>query len=301
MNELISVIITTYKREMPILKRAIDSIINQSYQEIEVLIINDFYPYKEQIDKLINSFNEINFTIQVFHNSQNKGACYSRNIGIKNAQGKYIAFLDDDDEWKSEKLQEQYSLMKENTAMVYCSGLNIYVNGKTSEMTFIKGYPKEKQLEKLLSCNYMGGCSFPLIKTDILRKLEGFDESLPSSQDFDLWIRITETYNVSFINKPLVLYHIMPDSITRSDTKRIKGFYIILKKHKKLYNKYPKSAVQIYNSIITVNIEHKKYLKTILPFIKSFAFFPHNLSIISFWFSILIQKSFNHKDKNRKN
>lgn len=298
MNELISVIITTYKREMPVLKRAIDSIINQSYKNIEILIINDFYPYKEQIDKLINSYNNIIYTIKIFHNIHNKGACYSRNIGLKNAQGKYIAFLDDDDEWTSDKLKEQYSLMKENTAMVYCSGLNIYANGKTSEMTFIKEYPKERQLENLLSGNYMGGCSFPLIKTDVLRKLGGFDESLPSSQDFDLWIRITESYDVGFINKPLVLYHIMPDSITRSATKRIHGFYIILKKHKQLYNKYPKRAVQIYNSIITVNIEHKKYLKTISPFLKSFSFFPYNLSIIIFWLTILFKKISNRGYKN---
>lgn len=297
MNELISIIITTHKRDIHILKRAIDSVLRQTYHNLEIIIINDYYPYQKSIDQLISSYTT---PIIVFHNQTNQGACYSRNRGIQNANGKYIAFLDDDDEWVPEKLQEEVKLMDPKVAMVYCTGYNIYPNGEKKEITFIKAYSKEKQLNKLLYGNYMGGCSFPLIKTEVLRTLGGFDETLPSSQDFDLWIRITQEYKVVYLPKPLVLYYIMPDSITRSSEKRIQGYFSILKKHHCLYQRYPDCAIHIYNSIITVYVEHKEYLKTFIPFIKSFRYFPHNTYIIKFWFNIILKKIIKNGKSNRE-
>ena len=287
MSEVISVIITTYKRENVILKRAIDSVLRQTYTNIELIIVNDYYPNKDNIEQLLNTYN---IPIQVFHNPKNMGACYSRNIGIKNSHGTYIAFLDDDDEWHPEKLQKQQTLMLPDVAMVYCTGFNIYPDGHKKEMSFIKTYSHANQLEHLLFSNYIGGCSFPLIRTAVLRELSGFDERLPSSQDYDLWIRICQQYRIVYLPQPMVLYHIMPDSITRSSKKRVKGFYLLLKKHIQLYKKYPHSAVNIYNNIIVVHVEHKEYGKVLLPIIKSFRFFPYNLSILHFWFTAIYKK-----------
>ena len=289
MEDLISVIITTYKREMSILKRAIDTVLCQEYTNIELIIVNDYPPYKNKVENLIEK-NYINKNVKVIHNEKNKGACFSRNEGLSYSSGKYIAFLDDDDEWDKSKLREEKRMLNDDIGMVYCSGYNIFSSGKKEKISFIKEYSKEKQLEELLKTNYMGGCSFPLIKREVLNDLGGFDQNLPASQDFDLWIRITEKYKTLYIDKPLVLYHIMEDSITRDYKKRVMGYMLVLSKHKRLYNIYPKSAVHIYNSIITVYIEHKKYFRSILPFFKSFKYFPYNLSILLFWLNILFKK-----------
>lgn len=288
MNIIISVVITTYKRDNSILKRAIDSALAQTYSNIEIIIINDYYENKNNIEQLLNTYNA---PIRLFHNRENKGACYSRNVGLKNAKGSYVAFLDDDDEWEPEKLQEQLSVMtSSDIAMVYCTGLNVYPDGSRKIMSFIKDYPATCQLEYLLGSNYMGGCSFPLIRTDILHKLGGFDELMQSSQDYDLWIRICQSYKIAYLPKPLVLYYIMADSITSSSKKRVQGYRYLLKKHRELYKRYPRSAVKIYNSIVSVYIQHKEYRKIIVPIIESFRFFPYNLSILTFWLSVVFKK-----------
>ena len=130
--DLISCIITTYKRPISILKRAIDSIVSQTYKNIELIIVNDApqdTELEEEIKNLLDEYKTIPIVYIV--NNKNMGACYSRNAGITKARGKFIAFLDDDDEWLPTKLKKQYELMiKADVDLVYCSHYEVYRNGK---------------------------------------------------------------------------------------------------------------------------------------------------------------------------
>ena len=90
---LVSVIITTCKREPKMLKRAIDSVINQTYKKIEIIVVDDSpsdYELREQVEELVLSYG----TIKYIKNSKNIGAALSRNVGIEASEGEFIAFLD---------------------------------------------------------------------------------------------------------------------------------------------------------------------------------------------------------------
>lgn len=285
MKDLVSVIITTYKRNMNILCRAIESVCNQDYDAIEIIVVNDFPVNKQIIDITLQQYPYI----KIIHNMENFGACYSRNVGIKNATGKYIAFLDDDDEWNPNKISLQVEAMTKDIGLVYCTGERYYPDGTIHEMPFIKDCTKNP-IETLLSGNCMGGCSFPLIRADVLKTLNGFDEALKSSQDYELWLRIVGRYRIAYIDKPLVIYHMMDECITNSFEKRIQGFAYLFKKHKKLFKKYPQSTSVYLNKIIGLCVLHKQYGSAAKYVVQSLKFFPENRFILQFWGGVVLKK-----------
>lgn len=117
MNYLVSVILPTYNREKTLL-RSIYSVLNQSYQNLELLIIDD--GSNDQTEKLVGSIRD-NRIIYIKY-SKNRGACAARNIGIAHARGNYIAFQDSDDEWLPQKLDLQIKLLNTtNSDIVFCS------------------------------------------------------------------------------------------------------------------------------------------------------------------------------------
>ena len=105
---LISVIIPTFNRET-LLKRAIISVLNQTYQNLEIVIIDD--ASKDGTEKLVNNFQDSR--INYFKNDRNQGVQISRNRGLEIAKGLFISFLDDDDFWLKEKIEEQYKKFEE--------------------------------------------------------------------------------------------------------------------------------------------------------------------------------------------
>jgi len=296
MNEdLVSVIITTYKRDITILKRAISSVLEQTYKNIEIIIVNDYPPYELGIKELINKYDNIRC---IFHKN-NEGACKSRNDGINISKGKFIAFLDDDDEWFPKKIERQVSIIKKsNVDIVYCSGKYIY-SDRTSEKSPFIYYPEKNLLQELLKKNFMGGCSFPLMKKDKLLSVGCFDENFPSSQDYDLWIRFAINYNVGYIDEELVKYYVMDQSISSNIDKRIVGYKMLLKKYRKYYSKYPKSKADFYK-VITENAFHnKKFITTLITILESFSVFPHNYNVIFIPLSVSVKYILNRLNKKK--
>ena len=125
-EELVSSIIPTYKRT-DTLKRAIDSVLNQTYSNIEIIVVDDnvnFPEVRKKVVEIIESYNKNN--ISLVKNIRNLGGGLSRNEGIKIAKGEYIGFLDDDDEFFNTKIEKQYNLIKEKekegrkVGLIYC-------------------------------------------------------------------------------------------------------------------------------------------------------------------------------------
>ena len=163
---LVSVIITTYKREYKLLRKAIESVKNQSYKNIEIIIVNDtpkdnFY-YKEVEEKI----KEYGKSITYLAKGKNKGACHARNYGLTVAEGEAVAFLDDDDLWKKNKIKKQVEILKQNDVpMVTVKFETIIFNGSNKR---IKKVLKTKDtiltLREVLKRNTVGGCSAPVKK-----------------------------------------------------------------------------------------------------------------------------------------
>ena len=131
-NEMVSVIIPTHNRSNT-LERAIKSVISQTYPEIEIIIVDDNANNEEErqkVKKIVENYNNIN----LIQNKVNLGGGQSRNEGIKAAKGKYVAFLDDDDEFFPQKIEKQYELYKyvsskdDKVGLIYCYAEYISVN-----------------------------------------------------------------------------------------------------------------------------------------------------------------------------
>ncbi|MGN0612571.1 MAG: glycosyltransferase family 2 protein, partial [Porcipelethomonas sp.] len=174
---MVSCIITTYKREVSILKRAVDSIVNQTYKDIEIIIVNDAPAEAELREEIRQMLDEYDMDIRYIVHDVNKGACAARNTGIKESSGEYIAFLDDDDEWLPEKIEKQIGAFKKSdskTALVYCG--RVTVNDTTGTIEERKAeFHEGFVFDLLIMRNFIGSTSYPLLRTDVLREVGGFD------------------------------------------------------------------------------------------------------------------------------
>lgn len=201
---LVSVIITTYNRKIKYIKRAVDSVLRQTYSNIEIIIVDD------NVD--------INYRVEVQHYCRNKGikyimtsgkkgANYGRNLGAINSKGDYLAFLDDDDRWLPNKIELQLKCFNNpKIGMVYSNGY--VINKKTKILYTDKNhFINTSNIYYLLIYNYVGPTVTALIKRNCFFEVGMFDENLHAKQDYDLWIRLCEKYILIGINIPLYYYY----------------------------------------------------------------------------------------------
>ena len=202
--EQVSVIIPTYKR-FDTLFRAINSVRNQSFRDIELIVVDDNYDYpslRNKIkEKIINEYPEVKLIAENTH----LGGARARNIGVKNSSSEFIAFLDDDDEFKRNKIKKQVDYLVENStiALVYCYGTIIYPNGEEDmEKTCYEGNPLSVQMYYNIA-----GTSFWMIRKSVLLKIGGF-ESIHSHQDGVVLLKLlAHGYSIGVIKEDLITYH----------------------------------------------------------------------------------------------
>ena len=193
----ISVIIPTYNRKKT-LARAIRSVFNQSFSPFEILIIDD--GSNDGTEEWVKeNFQNIKYIYQ-----NNHGVSSARNIGIENAYGDWVAFLDSDDEWLPNKLYKQVKSIESNPKMKFFHTNEIWIrNGvRVNQMKKHKkygGYIFEKCLD---ICRVSP--SSVLIQKEVFDNIGIFDESLRVCEDYDLWLRITSKYPVAFLDIPLI-------------------------------------------------------------------------------------------------
>lgn len=243
---MVTAVITTCKRTPDVLERAIKSVISQTYKDIELFVIDDSpssYEYREQIKMMVESYS--NQRVVYIPHQKNSGACVARNTGLKAANGEYIAFLDDDDEWLPEKIEKQLDAFKKydsKTALIYCGRFTVDdTTGviKERQAEFHEGFVFDILIKK----NFIGSTSYPLLRTDVLREFGGFDPQMPASQDYDVWLRIAQKYKVGYVRESLVRYHIHDgEFITGNPNKKIVALERLNSKHE-VYLKKHKDAL----------------------------------------------------------
>ena len=226
---MVSAIITTYKREPSMVLRALDSILAQTYHDMEIIVVDDSpsdYPARADVRCVVEKRKEDNPEIDIRYiaHPANMGACVARNTGLEAAKGEYVAYLDDDDEWLPDKIEKQVQvLQKTDAALVYC-GYYIQDDRMGSRRESNNEYKRGKVFNKLLYSNFINSTSFPLIRKDCLKSVGGFDPMMQSAQDYDVWLRLAEKHEIECVAEPLVLYHEHEgERITTNPLKKING------------------------------------------------------------------------------
>ena len=183
MSKLVSVIIPFYRKHEYIYE-TIDSILNQTYQNFEILIIHDD-PLDDKIDDILN-LKKKDQRIKVISNQKNIGAGLSRNKGISESTGVYVAFLDSDDLWAKEKLEVQINFMENNKYDFSHTSYSVINNNK--KILSARSAKKEILFDDLIkSCDI--GLSTVIVKKKIL--LKNSFPSLTTKEDYVLWLNLS--------------------------------------------------------------------------------------------------------------
>lgn len=197
----VTVIIATYNA-IAYLPSTVDSVIQQTFTDFEVLIVDDGSTDEtvEWVSKLVDP--RVRLISQA-----NQGVAVARNQGIMGAQGEYVAFLDADDLWEPTKLEKQVKCLEENpqVGLVNTSIVNIDEQGKplgAVNAPDVEGNVLKYIVEEnLILCG-----SAPMVRRSCLEAVQGFDQKLMSAEDWDLWIRLAARYDFAVVREPLVLY-----------------------------------------------------------------------------------------------
>ena len=237
MNEpTISVIMATYNRAS-LISRAIESILDQTFQDFELIIVDD--GSSDNTKEVIAGFMQKDLRVKYFKNKKNLGLPKTRNEGIKVSRGKYIGLLDDDDEWLPDKLEKQINKFQstpETIGLIYCGLAYISQSGKTSK-TIIPRL-KGNLFQDILKENFFGS-STPLIKKECFEKSGLFDGTFSNGEDWDMWIRISKNYEIDYVPEALTLYYVHGNQMSANFPDTIKGFDKILEKHGANIRKHP--------------------------------------------------------------
>jgi len=217
MISLVSIIIPTYSR-CDTLERAVESCLNQTYRDIEVIIVDDNNSNslaRRDTVEFMKKYNNNKRVIYIKH-EKNKNGAAARNSGIKFAKGKYIAFLDDDDEFYSDKIKKQVERIISSPTeykAVYCNYEKFMSKKKVHQSSFI-GVANEGDLTYELLANTINAClgSSLLIEKEAVDLINGFDESFIRHQDLEFIIRYFQHYKISLVENTLVKIHAHPHS-----------------------------------------------------------------------------------------
>ncbi len=193
-----SVVIPTHNR-LEVLRRALNSISNQTLQPFEVIVVDD-----GSTDNTCQSIQQ-EFPNVILLSQEQKGVSAARNKGISVSQGNWIAFLDSDDEWHLKKLERQYYWWTQNSVyrVLHCD--EIWIRNS------VRVNPKKRHAK-------MGGWIFPnclplcvispsavIIHQDVFSDIGVFDEQLPVCEDYDLWLRVSLKFPVGYVDEKLVI------------------------------------------------------------------------------------------------
>ena len=235
LGALVSVYVTTFNRAS-MLSRALDSVVSQTYRPIEVIVVNDCSADNTEVLVLdyIDQHQSEELRFKYIRLPENRGACHARNRAIEEASGVFITGLDDDDEFRPDRISELL-LSWEERYVALCTV--IAVDNDQGNISYLSKGVGEISLDKLLDKNLVGSQIFT--RTEWMRQAGGFDVAFPAWQDYETWVRILLTF------QPKPILKIGTDSYVQhtghdgpritSKTKDLQAIHLLRKKYKTLF------------------------------------------------------------------
>lgn len=256
LSPLVSVIITTYKRS-DYLKRAIRSVLNQTYRNIELLIVDDNdsdTEYSRQVRKIVEAMGLHDGRIVYIPMGKNAGACEARNRGFRESHGEYVDFLDDDDEFHKEKIALQvkkFSSCDAKTGMIGC-----FAEIK-DETGAVVQYDRNKIRGDVFFanlCRSICQTSLPLIKREVFEKSGGF-EKIVSCQEHLMLARVLDVCPYyDYVAKELAtIYHHSGERISNGK-KKPQGAIELAERFQRYYHKLDDGQISKVELAMNANI-----------------------------------------------
>lgn len=247
---MLSVIIPTYNRETTISK-ALESVLNQTYQNFEIIIVDDCST--DRTVDIINGFSSSK--IRLLSTEKNSGAARARNIGIKNAKNDIISLLDSDDYYEPSFLEESFNKLHHSSEQIgfMWTGLRVInqdgIKTECWKPTFV-----ESNYLTFLHALHIGTNSGISIKKIVFDKCGYFNESLPAAEDTDFFLRITQQFGFTYIDKPLInIDKRGEDRLSKNYTKIAQAYNLFLPQHFNTIEQYKKLQFKFYYKLMWLN------------------------------------------------
>ena len=209
MKPLVSVIIPTYKRPN-VIARAVDSVLKQTYDNIEIFVVDDNDPsFLERIatEEVMAQY-ENNPKVTYIQHDCNKNGSAARNTGWRHAKGKYITYIDDDDEISPLKIQKQVECLEqldESWGACYTAYHTLMLNGSVQKSS--TNHSGNVYLRALMRTFYVGSGSNVMLRKKVVDEINGYDEEFKRNQDIEFMARAFEHYKVAYIPEDLLTIH----------------------------------------------------------------------------------------------
>jgi glycosyltransferase involved in cell wall biosynthesis len=243
----VSVIIPTYNRS-EFLRVAVGSALTQTLQDLEIIVVDD--ASEENTEEVISQFDDKR--VRLIRHETNQGVSAARNSGVMNSRGKYIAFLDDDDEWFPEKIERQWDLLEKSpktVGVVYTGWVG--ADAATGRIIYnLAPSHKGDIFEVMVLQDSLAPTSSFFVRKECFEKVGLFDIELQYGEDFDMWLRIAREFQFDYLKEPLVRYSI-PDNKKQS-----------LSSNYELRIKVGEAQVKKYAGIFALHSKHysRRYL-----------------------------------------
>lgn len=259
-SPLVSVIITTYRRPV-FLKRAIESVLDQSYENIELIIVddnNEDSKERKQTEKIIQTYSEKKYIIYLKH-TQNSNGSVARNTGLKKAKGEFVTYLDDDDTYRKDKIKNQVNFLIANIEYdsVYC-GWNRNCIDEVPSLTGDLSY-------EILSGDIVIRTNTIMMNKKVALKIGGWNEEYKRNQEAVYLLRyFMNGYKIGVVKKVLVDYDISDRRNIANHKENEANFKFFLEDHKELIEK-----INNENPGAKKNILVKRRRGVLLSYLKS--------------------------------
>lgn len=230
----VSIVLPTYNRgEM--LKKAIESCLNQTYKNLELIIVND--GSNDETENIVMDFQNKDSRIK-YISTKNRGLPAALNTGFRNSVGEYLTWTSDDNIYYPNAIERMVEvLQKQNSPTLVYAEMDFYIEDKNE----LKHYNKGVTFRPYLECT-IGACF--LYSREIYEKIGDYSEDLRFVEDYDYWIRIYEKFNILFLNEILYRYNLHSETLTIQKKAEVK---LALEKLRKKHNCYYKVANEIKN------------------------------------------------------
>ena len=206
---LVSVVIPTYGRPL-LLERCIDSVLHQTYKNIEIIVVDDNDPdadARKKTEEIMQKYLGNPMFIYLQHDRNRNGSA-ARNTGLRAASGKYITFVDDDDELKSKKISRQVSALESRgESWVACYTAYEIIKGQGNKKRSSEHKSGDCYIYALMRTMFMGSGSNLLIRKSIVDEIKGYDESFSRNQDIEFLVRVLEKGKLIYIDEVLLEIH----------------------------------------------------------------------------------------------